>query len=518
MPAPPKETADKGECEVHTKVFRQWRGVNTKASRNAIPEDCFYDLVNLMPIGHANCHTVPSLPNVGFGSPTGSIYWIQYANINAKDYLYSFTSTGAILQTDIAAGPGFTTVINPTTPLSGAGTRMDQWKNQQVLFIDSTGYYSWDGTTFTGPISGGIIPAPTLTSPDISVFSNRVWIYSNRVLYVSSINSYTDFTTANGAITQNITDPQARGQITRMYSALGYLYLFFKSSVFLISDVYIPTGASPPAPVFSFLNVQATTGCDQPASVFATDRDIRFANTYGLWSLTGVTAQRISADIDGTIQYLDKSFSISGALVQVNNILNSAFLIRQLNDPVLGTRVVMAMYFDEKWWFASHGNNVSFIASALNGGVPVVFIIIGGNVYQAFSNTSIALASSWQTALWAMDDSIADKEVFRAGLEFTFSTSIPSFVLNVDSVRNSTQIALQPSLTPISWINNAGTTVLWQNNLLAIVSWSSGTYALYLGDAKGVYSKYVGFSGIALAGSPYELDANMMDYAYRRRW
>ena len=125
---------------------------------------------------------------------------------------------------------------------------------------------------------------------------------SSDLLYVSVLNSVTDFTLNSGAISQALVDPQLRGQSTRLFSASGYLYILGKSSVFVISDVYIPSGATPPAPVFTILNVQANIGCDQPASVFVYNRDLMFANNYGLWRLTGVTAEKVSDDIDGTFQ------------------------------------------------------------------------------------------------------------------------------------------------------------------------------------------------------------------------
>jgi hypothetical protein len=549
-----------------------------------------------MPIGDANLHTIPDISTQLVDYASDTVYWVQYANINSTDYLFTFTASGAIYAYNI--GTATSTQINVGNLLSGSGTRMDQWKNQRVLFADATGYYSWDGATFAGPYTGGhnttggsvvsatvsgstgtllfkssptdlfngavmqlsgftpsgwngkwpvtqlVLPAvssalisttfttgtitfasahglatgalitltgfistgwnatftatvtgantvtvpftaaptialpaitngnavgttctltfttphglttgqyitlfnmnptgwngqwqvtvtnstqctftnpgspasatspygtavvssattvgtitvgnmwtipftspPTnatvigtafspgllpqntsspyaqyLTSPDIAVFSNRVWIYSDRALYVSGINSDTDFTIDAGAIIYQLTDPQMRGQLTRMLSSNGYLYLLAKSSIFVVSDVYIPTNAVPPAPVFTPINVQATIGCDQPASVFTINRELMFANSYGIYRLSGVTAEKISDDIDGTFQYVSTQtgaggLNISGGAVSVQNILNASFLIRQIGDPVFGTRTIVANYFDSKWWFSNY--------------------------------------------------------------------------------------------------------------------------------------------------------------------
>ena len=103
MPAPQKETKEKGERSVETKYFRSWKGVFTKAVRAAIPEETFYDLTNLMPIGDANLHTVPDISAALVDYTTDTAYWAQYANINSKDYVFTFTASGRIYAYDIAA-------------------------------------------------------------------------------------------------------------------------------------------------------------------------------------------------------------------------------------------------------------------------------------------------------------------------------------------------------------------------------------------------------------------------------
>lgn len=594
MPAPQKETLAKGERNVQTKYLRNFKGIYTKASRVAIPEDTFYDLTNLMPIGHANLHTIPNISSVLVDYAGDSVYWIEYANINSTDYLMVFTTNGKVFAYNIAANTS--SQINSGNLLSGSGSRMDQWKNQYIVFADTNGYYYWDGTTFYGPynavqslpsvtsatVSGStgtivfssahnlsagwiitlsgfspsgwngtfavatVVNSTTITisfasapanatvngtvvldqllpsagnwgSPDIAVFSNRVWIYSKRQLFVSALNGPTDFQIADGSIVQNLTDPQLRGESTRLFSASGYLYIFGKSSIFVISDVYIPTSASPPAPVFSILNIQANIGSDQPGSIFVYNRDLMFANTYGLWRLTGVTAEKVSEDIDGTIQYLDTTFQISGGSPKVNNILQASFLIKQANDPVFGTRVIVANYFDQKWWFANYGN-LSFITSAIKTNQPVVFGMLGNKLYQLYQDTTTGPATSWQTALWPMEDSLSDKEVFRAGFEMTVSQIGSSISVNLDTPNTSTPFISGFNVGQVQWQNSSASIVQWQNNSSTIVTWYTGSYLLYYADALGGYAKYVGISGSIGSGGIYEIESMMMDYELRKRW
>lgn len=681
MPAPAKELQGKNEKQTYTNIFRDFKGVNTKNDRTAIPKETFYDLTNLMPIGAANLHSVPDVSAV-LATFSTTIYRFQYANINNTDYLICFGANGSVIAYNIAAST--TTTIAAAATLSGAGSKMDQWKNQAILVVDTNGYFAWDGTTWTQINTGsnkGILPNSPLVNPDIAVYNGYVWLYSNRVLYVSSPNQYgpsagtsistictfasgattltattpsalssalgnvivgstvtgtgiaggttvstintttgvitvnnattgtgpsqTTATTASfsagdgvctvgsatgiqvgsymvsnttasglagntqvaasyvtgstlvpvtvaftavnhagaayyftnpvtvtfstqqsgwdlsgGALIQNLTDPQWRGQVTRMLSANGYLYLFTKSSVFVISDVYIPSGAV--SPVFSIVNVQALIGSDQQLSIFALDRKLYFANPYGLWALQGVTAQRISESIDGTIQYLDSTWTISGGTTQVWNIAQSCFLIKQTNDPVFGTRTVLACYFDEKWWFYQPPTGVTFVGSGMGGtntNVPCLFALINNQLFRLFANTSSSPSGSWKTALWEYEDSLSDKEVYRAGFEVTAANGVSSsFTLSLDTPNGTNQIYPTSSSSSVAWSNNLGNIVQWSNNSSQTVYWYSGVYLLYFGDGEGGFGKYVGLTGTFTSGAPFAITSNAMDFTYRKRW
>jgi len=674
MPPPAGDNAQKGERNPVTKIFREFNGINTKNDRTAIPAETFYDLVNLMPIGASNLHSVPSPTALVSFTPT--IYRFQYANINNTDYLICFGTDGSVIAYNIV-GNSQTTIAAAGT-LSGSASKMDQWKNQAILVVDTNGYFSWDGTTWS-LIGGGILPLHPFVNPDIAVYNGYVWIYSNRFLYVSNPNQYSTSTgtplsttgtwssgsttitvnqaasalgnivvgstvtgtgiaagttvtsvnlttgviglsaattnsspaqyattatfgtgenvlvvgsatgiqagsfitstaqsanlppnaqvastyitgsttvpitgqttgtnksgsvyvfsnyqtitfstvdsgwdLAGGSLVQNLTDPQIRGQVTRLLSANGYLYLFSKSSVFVISDVYIPNGAVPPSPVFSIVNVQALIGTDQQMSVFALDRRMYFSNPYGLWGLEGVTAKRVSEPIDGTTQYLDPSWTVSGGTVEVWSIAQSAFLVKQLNDPVFGTRIILACLFDSKWWFYQPPTGCTFVGSGMAGtntNVPSLFALINNQLYRLFANTSSSPATSYKTALWSMDNSLADKEVFRAGFEVSAPSGIGStFTLTLDTPNQSTNLNPTTGTQNIAWINNSSNTVLWTNNSSATISWYNATYALYFADGLGGYGKYVGMTFTSTAGSPFSITSVSMDFTYRKRW
>jgi hypothetical protein len=519
------------EVERRNKTFRKWKGVNTQSARVSIPEECFYDLENLIPIGEANLHTIPNISGVlaSYGSDT--IYWMQFETLNYIDYMFLFSTTGKVFQYAIVSG--VSTWINPASTFSGAGSRMDQWKNSAVLFVDSTGYYSWDGTSFV-LISGIGVPS---SGTDIAVYQGRVWIAQGRVITLSGPDDYTapSFQPINGAATVNLTDPQLRGAVTRMVSANGYLYIAGRSSWNIISDVYIPTNATtgvsaaPPTPVFTNTNIQANVGCDQPASIFMYGRDVLFANRYGAQVMGGVDVQRLSQDIDGTWQYIDFSQSISGGCAVVQNILNACFLIKrgpspdEQDDPTdldLDDGVGLACFFNNKWWFASYGA-LTFIAQGMVNNAPALFGILNNNLYQLFSDMTTAPASQWATPLWAMEDSLADKQVIRAGFEAVISSFTGTFTATIDTPNSEKQFTSTSNIGAVQWINTGSSIVTWQNTAQIgtpnTTNWYSGAYLLYSSDTPGAFAKYVGISGYS-SGAIYQLSSVFLDYKLRARY
>lgn len=510
----PNPEPAKGEVELKTKIFSKWKGVNTQSSRNTLPDDSWFHLENLQPIGDGNIHTINDLSGMLHDYAADAIYWSQYVNVAGSDYLLSFSTNGKLFAYNIATQ----TSVLIAGSLAGAGSRVAQWKNTQALIVDSTGYYSWDGTTFK-PQSGSGTGVPS-NGTDIAVYSGIVWIVQGRLITFSAINAFDGasgaFDPTNGAGTLNLTDAQIRNTVARLVSQNGYLYVISATAINVISDVYVPSGATPPLPVFTNLNIQAIIGTDQPGSVFAFNRALIFANRYGIWALSGVTAQKISVDIDGTWQYADFSQAISGAMCVSNNILCAAVLMKRALDPVFGSNTILCMYHDQKWWFANYGA-LSFVTTGIAGNAPAAFGFLGNKLYQLFASTTSTPASIAMTALWGMDNQLADKQIIRAGFEAIVSAFSGSFTMSIDSP-NASVVGVNSSVVGnISWRNNALQTVQWINNFNQTVVWQFGQYFLYNATAPGAFAKYVGAT-ISAAGSTYQLSAVNMDYKLRARW
>lgn len=525
MGLPQKVEIQGKERELKSFVYRDWTAVNTTNARNAIPQNCFYNCENLQPIGFSNLHTVPdksaSLWNYGsdvvyWDTPVNiaGVLWNIVATTNGKLFAYNFGSPTA---TQIGSG------------LSGSSTRITQWKNQVALIIDSTGYYMWTGSGSISLITGSGVPT---AGTDIAVYSGRVWIVNGRLLTFSIVDNYdgSSWTAAGGAGFKNLTDPVLNGSVTRLVAANGYLYYFGTTSINAISDVYVAAGASPPTPTFTDLNIQADIGTDQPASVFPYGRPLMLMTRYGMRALFGVSAPSIStldennpyaSGIDGTIQYVDFSQTVSGGTCVVNNILCAAFLIKRLNDPIFGSNTVLAMYQLSaagygKWWFANYGA-VTRITSAVVNGVKCLFGYIGNQFYQLFANTAAAPNATVSTPLWDFGDPLSIKEYVRVGFQISNPVIVGSFTLSVDTTTGSTQVPTLSNAGSVVWVNNSGNPVQWVNNVPQIVNWVGNQYLLYSGQAPGGFDTYVGLT-LTSNGSIYEMNALMMDYKLGSRW
>lgn len=525
---PQKNDASKEDpAPLRNKFFDNFLGCYTQASRTALPDGYFYNLENIIPIGSQNAHVVPNISSALVNYAADTIYWSQGVNLNGTEYLVNFSTTGKVFFYNIAAATS--AQVNSGHSLSGSGSRCDQWQNTVILFIDSTGYYSYDGTTFS-PITGSGVPT---SGNDIAVYSGYVWIVSGRTLYTSAINSYTDWTSADGAQITVLIDPQLRGTVQRLKAQNGYLYLIANVGINAIADVNIPAGASPPTPQFSNQNIQALIGSDQPGSVFAYDRNLMFASRYGTHSLYGVSAPKVSGDIDGTWQYVDFTQPISGGQVVVENILCSAFLIKRKNDPTFGSSTVVALWFQNTdtspqtgvtettdiWWFANTDTvgPLTLISSGILNNTPTLFGFIGNQLYQLFADPTTAPTINVMTAQWQLDDPLARKECITAGFGAFYNIYGSEISLSLDSDNISTPLVVNTNFGTGNWVNSFSVQGLWINAASQTGQWLGSGVFLSLADAQGGFGRYNGLT-LDATGYQFQLNYLALDYKIRDRW
>lgn len=525
MPRPPQppSASESDERKLLSKYFGSFQGVFTQSARTAIPDQNFFNLVNAIPIGAENCQVVPSPSAALCNYGADTIYWSQGLNLNGTEYLVNFGASGAVYLYNIAAQTS--AQINSGTLLSGAGSRCVQWQNTQILFIDATGYYNYDGTTFS-QITGSGVPT---SGNAIAVYASRVWIAQGRVLYCSGAGDYSAaaWTAANGAAATSLTDPTIRSTVTQLIAANGYLYIFSVTGISAISDVQVPSGASPPTPVFTLQNLQALIGSDQAASVIPYDRNVLFASRYGFHTLIGVDAPKMSSNIDGTWQYVDFATAISAGQVVVENILCGAFLINRLNDPIFGSGPVIALWYSQSststltgteettdiWWFGSFGA-VTFVVTGMVENTPALFAFVGNALYQLFANDSVGPHVEVWSKLWPMEDELAKKQVIQAGFEADFSTLGEDVNLYVDTATTSLPV---PVVFAYNWINAAGVQGQWLNAHGVLGYWSNAALNLFSGIAPPAHDRHVGLRLVS-DGAIFQLHLLAMDYKLENRW
>lgn len=419
--------------------FNSIIGVDSSAARMDIPENKAYYLENVMPIGDGKLRVVPNISAAlyNFAEP---VYTARSINLNNTEYIVAFGNSGKVYLYNVVQQTSI--ILNETQPLSGVGSWCDQWFNTDILFIDSTGYFDYNITSGqykklagTGTPSGG---------NTLAVYQDRVWIVNGRNLYVSGAGGFDDgsinsqninyWLPVNGAAYSILVDPAIRSNITRMAQSNGLLYLFHATGVNVISNVNVPLGSVPPTPLWENDNIQAAIGTDQPYSVVQYDRYNLFASKQGAYMMYGLAAPQLSSDMIGTWQYLDFTKPIFAAQCVVFQQLCAAFLLNRKGDPNLPDATVIALWFNragnDRWFFCNFGN-VSVIVNSWINGVPVLYAVIGTQLYQCFYGGTPP-ATIMKTKLWTMEDPTQRKELLRAGCLVDVTVPGSSFTMTVD--------------------------------------------------------------------------------------
>jgi hypothetical protein len=454
-------------------------------------------------------YTTP--PNVQITGGGGS-------GANAVTSLVTF-ATGTVSVLITSGGTGYTSA--PTVSFSGSGSNAAGTAiisggsvTQVIMSNPGTGYTANTTVAFSAPVSGttaaGIAVTNTEPVVDVASFSGRIWVAAGRTVYYSASTSPFDFTSVSaGSLT--LTDETLHGNITALYSANNFLYIFGDDSINVFSDVRVSsTGAT----LFTNTNVSASVGTKRAYAIFPYFRSLLFMNDYGIYALVGSTTSKISDPLDGVFPYIDFTKPVTGGQVLLNNILCAAFNFYVNSSFPLGpgpSRYVQAIFFDKKWFITSQGDGINYVTSVPVGGKVSLYGVATTALYNLYSNTSANINSYIQTALDPMGDNIRTKQALKFGVEATLSNG-GTLNITVDSESGSSPVY---SLTANAyWVNNSGTTIGWTNNASATIIWVTGTgYYLYKSDAQQ-YGKYL---GLTLTSSNAGFDVNTFEFEHELR-
>jgi hypothetical protein len=467
-------------------------GASGTATANAVLTTGQVNSITLTNAG-AGYTSPPSVTITGGGANTSAVAISSLITFATGTVSILVTSGGAGYTSAptvvIGNGSGWTTQAAGTAILSGGSVTQVIMTNSGKGYTNSSNVVvSFTGSATTPATAIAILNNQPIV--DVATFSGRTWVAAGRTVYYSSSVSPFDFTSVSaGSLT--LTDETLHGNITALYSANNFLYIFGDDSINVFSDVRVTsTGAT----LFTNTNVSASVGTKRTYAIFPYFRSLLFMNDYGIYALVGSTTSKISDPLDGIFPYIDFSQPITGGQVLLNNILCAAFNFYVNSSFPLGpapSRYIQAVFFEKKWFITSQGNGINYVTSVPVGGVINLYGVATTTVYRLYNNTTANVASYIQTALDPMGDSIRTKQALKFGIEATVSNSA-TFVVTVDSESGSS-----PTYTlsnSILWTNYLGNTIGWINNSSVTIAWSAQNgYYLYKTDAQQ-YGKYLGLT------------------------
>ena len=376
-----------------------------------------------------------------------------------------------------------------------------------IFSNNGTGYTSPPTITFGSGAAIATAVATTDLSVDVSTFSGRVWVAQGRTVYYSAAGSYNDFVSVSAG-NINLQDETLHNNITALLSANNFLYVFGDNSINVFSDVRVQTTGTT---IFTNTNVTASVGTKRIGAIFPYFRSVLFLNDYGIYALVGSTTTKLSNELDAVFPLIDFTQPVTGGQVLLNNILCAAWSFTY-NDPLSSPRQVQAVFFDKRWFFTSQGA-LNYVTSVTAGGVISLYGTTSTALYKLYNSSTTGANVIIRSALWPMNDPIRDKQALKAAIEVT-TTTVGTFAATIDSETSSNPVAL--SVSYLSWVNNAGTTIPWTNNSSTVINWTNTGYLLYKADAQQ-YGKYLGLT-ITASNSLFTLNTLELEYELRARF
>jgi hypothetical protein len=270
-----------------------------------------------------------------------------------------------------------------------------------------------------------------------------VWIALSRTVYFTDIDSYNSFGGVGGSFF--IPDSYLHDNVTALFAANNYLYIFGDSSIDALSNVTVQGGVT----FFSRINVTASVGTSVPTSIFAYYRAIVFYHSSGFYLLAGATPEKISEKISGIVTLITSASNVGlapyplvyGGQVLQQGELCAAFQFCFNDDFTQGgtTRNLLAIFFRGRWWVSSYTafSTPPSIFSVDRTGQPTLFVWQDNALYQLFNGPAIA---NWllKTKLWDGGAPTHEKQAINAGIAGNWVGNATSgVVVNVDTELSS---------------------------------------------------------------------------------
>jgi len=430
--------------------------------------------------------TTVTLVNAGTGYAVGDTITLTDGNPTtpAQIIVASISgggATGPITGITLAAGgnypgPTSTTLVQtgPTGTViatTGAGTGatfsghmeafqatvLTRGNSYPATTIGDDQYYT--GSLYVGVTQYTVTSSGVIGGTSIATYAGRVWIGLKRTVYFTDIDSYFSFGGVGGSFF--IPDAYLHDNVTALYAANNYLYIFGDSSIDALSNVTVTAGVTS----FSRINVTGSVGTSQRCSIFAYYRAIVFYHSSGFYLLAGATPEKISDKISGVVQNILPSTSVGGGIpevygnqVQVQGELCATMLFKFLDQfsaaptttPV--PRTILALFFRGRWWASSMSinglaNQMQAMVSIPVSGVPTLYVWVGNQIFSMFSPLA-STSAPWllRSKLYDGGAPMREKQAINAAFGATYNGTAPvtGVQMQVDTEIGTTVVNQNP--------------------------------------------------------------------------
>jgi hypothetical protein len=498
-----------------TAEFRRWTGVNLTDARTDIEDTELFWLENGISIGKGVVQFL-NAPGSAVATIPEGIASMWGFTLNNVPVVIVVGLNGSLTQVAIPGGAA--TIIGGAATVTPSA-HLTIWQGSTVLIVDPTaGYSSWDGTTYT------VIDA-AMVGTSIAVFEGSVWIGNNRTITFTAPASFSDFTVASGAGATTITDEAFIGTITFMLSSVEQLWIVGPASVNTISNV-VASGSGPVVRTFAITNVVPSVGSVGPSSGAAYFRAVTFMSPGGIYAISGVTPQKLSASIDRMFPGLTLTPDTPAAVALVQNLYCLLFLVKYTQALVTGlpmpandlaTETPLILGFTQgKMFFASQGETLKWMTTVIVNGVSQVWgANTAGEIYQLFgAENDQPVRYKVVGKLSGFGKPTSMHALYKIGVEVQSAYPIAP-TLTVDSDIGIKAFNLAPNVT-LNLRNNL-------NQLLRLVNSSNQTLVLQgqgLALPKQDAAMFGHYLGWIYQGNdpPHRLQAVQMEYAETREW
>ena len=543
MPYPPfPDTPDRKPPERF--AVSRIAGINRQpgVSRSSLRDDEVYWLENIMPVGPGNLRGMYYEQFNQYYTVPGSKRIINVFGFvrNGVQLQAVFLDDGTAQQVNPANGQVTNLVTLPGLLYDGSWPpQAAQWNSNGIVIVGKgiftgTGLWAWDGSVFQS--AGGMAPAwltggvGGVTMP-IGVYGNAVEVYQNRlwistppapggigaILTVSAPNNGADFNTADGSTITPIQDSSTRTLINALRQSNGFLYAVGDSNCTAISNVQ--TGGAPTITTFLQQNLDPQTGTAWQATAQLYGNALIYANTAGVFALSGGVVQKLSQDIDQLFLAADFTVAPTAAVVYIFGVKCYCILLRTV-DYLNVTRNIICCWNGRRWFLASTNNsNVDQIygfGEEYNSALPG-YCSDGSHLYQMFVRPAANTNKIVQSKFFAGGDNDAEWIAYKKQYRFYFKAQDYAGVgVNLTGTMDTDGTAAPPlSLTTpgafYEFQNSSQQTIHLQSSLGTIL-WGVAGVGITGTDTTN-YGRLLGCTFEVIAAD-FSLSSMVMEYSY----